>query len=103
MECKVLNLLNLLILLVHWNISRMECKELCKYLQKKEDCIGIYPEWNVKPFLSIKITPLRGIGIYPEWNVKQERYAIRWHMGPIGIYPEWNVKGFIFNVFKKPV
>ena len=28
MECKVLNLLNLLILLVHWNISRMECKDI---------------------------------------------------------------------------
>ena len=35
----------------HWNISRMECKDLCICWILRHKGIGIYPEWNVKRHL----------------------------------------------------
>ena len=55
---------------LNWNISRMECKVAFNLLSTNSIQIGIYPEWNVKGFMTNKLDNLINIGIYPEWNVK---------------------------------
>ena len=48
----------------------MECKGFLSALIAIFNAIGIYPEWNVKIFVSPKCFMVEEIGIYPEWNVK---------------------------------
>ena len=48
----------------------MECKVVFIALTAAAFAIGIYPEWNVKIFVSPKCFMVEEIGIYPEWNVK---------------------------------
>ena len=48
----------------------MECKADQHKDDSKASWIGIYPEWNVKPFFFTILLTSPKIGIYPEWNVK---------------------------------
>ena len=70
---KIISLGNEDKLIVHWNISRMECKVVrITFPIIRKVSIGIYPEWNVKMTSGFELIPEGEIGIYPEWNVKDD-------------------------------
>ena|GEM_PF-3180402 len=66
MECKDISPQSLIGRLTHWNISRMECKEVSFSFQIITSQIGIYPEWNVKLGIGAIVA---GITMY--WNISR--------------------------------